>query len=435
MRVLGWFLFAATCVMFVLQGVFLAASKFPLNSYEVLVDQVFPLLGIGAVVGAGVGALIVSRYPRNPIGWLFLVGQLGNVIGLAAEAFNVLVAQGVVESPSAAIIWGYLSDVFGTVFAVNVISVLFMISPDGRLISRRWRSAIAVPIVSQMAWWAGVIALSPEVYLYPSATDPRGMRETLTQQVLTFAGFLAMLASICLGAAALVLRLRRSTGQQRLQLRWISTGAAVLALTFVLFALSDVFRWDTPWILPEATCLAYIFLSVSVGVAIFRYRLYDIDVILSRAIVLAVLAVFVTVGYVAVVVTIGSVLAAFGEPGSSLYWPSLVATAVVAVAFQTLRRNVLRLADQLVYGKRAAPYEALATLSRQLAASPSPDALPSRVAEATGRAVGAATVTARLGKPGDSAQLRSASWSEKAELAKAGPSKVGTGSAQTAAPS
>ena len=97
MRVLGWVLFAATCVMFALQGVFLAASTFPMTSYEVLVDQVFPLLGIGAIVGAGVGALIVSRYPRNLIGWLFLVGQLGNVIGLAAEAFRILVVQGVVD--------------------------------------------------------------------------------------------------------------------------------------------------------------------------------------------------------------------------------------------------------------------------------------------------------------------------------------------------
>ena len=97
MRVLGWLLFAATCVIFVLQGVFLAASNFPLTSYEVLVDQVFPLLGIGAIVGAGVGALIVSRYPRNLIGWLFLVGQLGSAIGLAAEAFRILLVQGVVD--------------------------------------------------------------------------------------------------------------------------------------------------------------------------------------------------------------------------------------------------------------------------------------------------------------------------------------------------
>src|SRR6478672_1005301 len=98
MRVLGWLLFAATCAIFLLQGVFVAASNFPMMSYEVLVDQAFPLLGIGAIVGAGVGALIVSRYPRNLIGWLLLIGQLANVIGLAGDAFTALVQQGVITS-------------------------------------------------------------------------------------------------------------------------------------------------------------------------------------------------------------------------------------------------------------------------------------------------------------------------------------------------
>jgi signal transduction histidine kinase len=406
MRVLGWGLFAATCVMFALQGLFLAASNDSLISYEVLVDRVFPLLGIGAVVGAGVGALIVSRYPRNLVGWLFLIGQLGNAIGLAADAFAVLVGQGVIIAPGAGRIAGYLSQVFGTVFAVTVMSVIFMIAPDGRLLSWRWRFAVAVPVVAQLLWWLGVVLTSVAAGVPGRETFSRTRAE-----VAFLAGFSATLLSICLGAIALVLRLRRSTGQQRLQLRWISTGAAALAVIFVPYALSDLLSGQTPWILPVATCLAYIFLSVSVGVAIFRYRLYDIDVILSRAIVLGVLAAFVTVGYIVVVVAIGALLMAFGAPGSNLYWPSLVATALVAVAFQPIRNHVLRLADRLVYGERAAPYEALTTLSRRLADSPSPDALPARVAEATGRAVGAAGVLAGLGRPGEATQVRSAVWS------------------------
>src|SRR6476646_661248 len=254
MRILGWVLFAATCVLFALQGVFLAASTFPMTSYEVLVDHVFPLLGIGAVIGAGVGALIVSRYPRNLVGWLFLVGQLGNVIGLAADAFHLLVVQGVVDSPLAAQVSGYLNDVFGTVVTVTVLSVIFMIVPDGRPLSRRWRLAVGVPVAAQALWWAGTAAQPQGAYLPRAAEEPQGLRETLTEQVLTFAGFLATLLSISLGAVALILRLRRSTGQQRLQLRWISTGAAVLAVTFVVFAVSQLIDpRATPWILPEAT--------------------------------------------------------------------------------------------------------------------------------------------------------------------------------------
>jgi hypothetical protein len=428
MRIFGWLLFALTCALVVAQGFFLGASNYSLTAAEVFVDHVFPLLGIGAMVGAGVGALIVSRYPHNLIGWLLLVGQLGNMIGLSAISFRVLVVQGIVEAPLAGQLAGYLGDVFGTVFAVVVMSLIFMIAPDGRLLSKRWRLAVAVAISTQLAWWAGVAAQPPEVYL-PGAPTPLGLRETFTAQVLTLIGFFGMLLSISLGAIALVLRLRRSTGQERLQLRWIATGAAGLAVTFTLFALSDLLpnlltAGFPSWILPEATALAYIFFSVSVGVAIFRYRLYDIDLILSRAIVLGVLAIFVTVGYVAVVVAIGAALTAIDAAGSTLYWPSLVATALVAVAFQPIRAHVLRLADQLVYGSRAAPYEALAELSRRLANSPSPDALPARVAEATGRAVGAAATRVWLGEPGGSEQLLSANWS----AAGAGPGQpIATG--------
>lgn len=412
MRILGWVLFAAACGFFVLQGVFLAASDYSMTSYEVVIDHVFPLLGLGAIVGAGVGALIVSRYPRNLVGWLFLIGQLGNAVGLAADAFGALVRQGIVEAPMAGRIAAFLTQFSGTVFTVCVMAVIFMIVPDGHLLSRRWRVAAAVPVLSMLLWWTGGI-LAPAGMGMPGATGEPGLREGLGE-VLIAAGFLATLLSICLGAVALVLRLRRSTGLEHLRLRWIATGAAALAVTFVLFALSDLILEGTPWILTIATCLAYALFPVSVGVAIFRYRLFDIDVILNRAVVLGLLVVFVTIGYIAVVVAIGAVLRGIGAPGSVLYWPSLVATALVAAAFQPLRGRVLRLADRLVYGQRAVPYEALASLSRRLADSPSPDGAPARVAEAAGRAVGAAAVTVRLGRPDAPVPVRAAAWSDTA---------------------
>src|SRR6185437_6341506 len=152
-----------------------------------------------------------------------------------------------------------------------------------------------------------------------------------------------------------------------------------------------------PWYLIVPWYLSYIFVSISVGIAILRYRLYDIDIILSRAILLATLGVFVTVGYIGIVVGIGSVLSALGAAGTGLFWPSLVATALVAAAFQPLRRRMLRWIDRLVYGERAAPYEALADLSRELADRPTPDALPALVAETAGRAVGAVRAVATVG--------------------------------------
>src|SRR6478672_6675303 len=101
MRRLGWVMFVATLVFVVLQAILLAASDYPLLSTEVLVLDAFPLVPIGALIGAAVGALIVAQYPRNAVGWLFCVGQLGSAISLAAGAFAILVNQGLIDAPTA----------------------------------------------------------------------------------------------------------------------------------------------------------------------------------------------------------------------------------------------------------------------------------------------------------------------------------------------
>jgi signal transduction histidine kinase len=423
MRILGWAAFAATCILFVLQGIFLAASDYALISYEVLADQVFPLLGLGSVIGAGVGALIVSRYPRSIVGWLLLISQLGNVIGIAADAYLTLLYQGLVDVTFQRAL-ELTQAVFDAAFSVAIISILFMIAPDGRLLSRGWRLMVGLPIAALVLKMVVIwIQFADDLPLGGPAGDG-GIID-----LLFFASFILLLLGLLFGAAAMLIRLHRSTGQRRLQLLWISPSAAAFSVTFVIFVLAPQWFVIPGWILPTATCLAYISFTIGLGVAVLRYRLFDIDVILSRAITLSVLAVFVTAGYVAIVVAIGAVLSAIGAPGSSLYWPSLVATAVVAVAFQPVRRRVLRLADQLVYGSRAAPYEALASLSRRLADSPSPDALPARVAEATGRAVGAARILVWLGVPGGRSQMRSATWPDGGSTldANGGPAAPPTG--------
>ncbi len=378
--------------MFVLQAVLLAASTHPLLSSAVLVDQAFPLVGLGAVIGAGIGLLIVTRYPRNVIGWLFLIGQLGSITGLAADAFTVLVVDGTVDAPLAGQLCAYVKRVFDATYTMVFLSIIFMIAPDGRPLSPRWWFALAVPITA-FGLRLGVLLAQPPSDLVPGAEVQLGTLAT----TLLLLDVAALLLSLALGAAALVIRMRRATAQQRIQLRWVASAAAVVAVALLIYILGQLLLTSPPWLLAEGLYLAYIYVSVAVGIAILKYRLYDIDVILSRAIVLAVLIAFVTVGYVAVVVLIGVVLSATGAPGTTLYWPSLVATALVAVAFQPLRRHVVRLADQLVYGRRALPYEALTTLSRRLADARSPDTLPTTVAEATGRAVGAASTRVTIG--------------------------------------
>jgi len=406
MRRLGWLLFALTCALSALQVALLAAVDGSMWSYEIIVEQGFPVVTLGSIAGAAVGAVIVARYPRNVIGWLFCLGQLGNALGLAAGAYLFALdsgADGLLPASAAR----YPAQIFNATYTMAFLALIFLLAPDGRLPSPRWRRAPLVPVASVVLQAAVVIGI-PSSDFEPGATPEYGWHTVL----LILLADIALAVSIGLGAAALWIRLRRATGERRQQLRWLTAASAVLTITYIAVLPAQILLSPAPWWVILAWHLAYVFVSVAVGVAILRYRLYDIDVILSRTIALGVLAVFVTVGYVAVVVAIGALLTAMGEGTEALYWPSLVATGLVAVAFQPVRRHVLNMADQLVYGNRAAPYEALAALSRRLAESPSPEALPGRVAEAAGRSVGAVRVLARLGNLTGPTQVRSAVWSD-----------------------
>ena len=152
--------------------------------------------------------------------------------------------------------------------------------------------------------------------------------------------------------------------------------------------------------------MAYFCLPLLFAVAVLRYRLYDIEVIINRAFVLAVATAFAAVGYAGLVVGVSRRLDAEAETGG--FWLSLGALVVVALAFQPLRRSVVRLANRLAYGPRAAPYEALADFSRRLAETPTPEVLLTGVAEAAGRAVSASRASAVLETGPDSTV--SAQW-------------------------
>ena len=130
-----------------------------------------------------------------------------------------------------------------------------------------------------------------------------------------------------------------------------------------------------------------------------RYRLYDLDVIINRTVVVAAGAGFAAVGYTVLVVTVGRQV----EGRTSGFWLSLLGTALVALAFQPLRRGVVRLANRMAYGERAQPYEALADFSRRLAEAPVPGrAAPGRRRGRGPRGVGRGARPPRLEVPGAS---------------------------------
>jgi GAF domain-containing protein len=198
-----------------------------------------------------------------------------------------------------------------------------------------------------------------------------------------------------LGASAvsLVLRVRRARDDSRRQLLWIASSAAALAFgVAVVLAVPQIQGAEKSWLAALPLNLAYFAFPLAVAVAVLRHRLVEIDLIVNRALVLAMATGVAAVGYVLVVVLVGLVV----DGGTRGFWPSLFATAFVALAFQPLRGRVVRVADRLAFGPAAVPYEALAEFSRRLEDSAeSLDLLPA-VAEAAGSAVRASRATALL---------------------------------------
>jgi signal transduction histidine kinase len=182
---------------------------------------------------------------------------------------------------------------------------------------------------------------------------------------------------------SLVLRYRRGSDEERHQLKWFIAGYLVFAVSLA----SSFFIPNTSVIPGVVTALAGTALPVSIAVAVLRYRLYDIDVVISRALVYGALAAFITAVYVGIVVGVGTLVGSGGQPSLVL---SIVATAVVAVAFQPLRERLQKLANRLVYGTRATPYEVLSQFSERVAETYAADEALPRMARVLAEGTGAA---------------------------------------------
>jgi len=196
----------------------------------------------------------------------------------------------------------------------------------------------------------------------------------------------AIPAATFLSFASLAVRFARSVGDERVQLKWFVTAALLVAVTFTATILTDS---------PLAGVMfdvALLFLYAAIGIAILKHRLYDIDVIINKAVVYGLLAAFITVVYVAIVVVVGAFVGA-------TQFLSLVATAIVAIAFQPARDWAKRAANRVIYGKRATPYEVLSGFSEHVGETFAGEHILPRMARLLAEGTGAtdATVWLRIG--------------------------------------
>jgi len=340
------------------------------------VSWTFPdvLNNVTSMTAAIVGIVLVSRRPDNVISWLFLAITLTLAVSQFATSYGL---HALVADPGS-LPGGHFAAWFGHwVLSVSEVLVVFIffLFPTGHLPSRRWRPA---------AWFAGAAYLLAVGMVLLGATlswsDPYGQAHEAdaTAALLVLLTILVpALYAVVASFTCLVVRFRTSTGDERLQLKWFVAGAAAVVASLFVGAFSTS---------PASSilqALTGIFFFVSIGVAILKYRLYEIDVVIRKTVVYGLLAAFFTAVYVAIVVGVGTVI---GSTHNAIL--TLLAAVVVAFAFNPVREWARRVANRIVYGNRASPYEVLSEFSERMAGSfAMEDALPQMatiLAEGTG---------------------------------------------------
>ena len=404
---------AGLCVAFVTATATLVA----LNHASIhSLDGANPISLVMPLSFAIVGGVVARGRPENPIGWLFLF--MGVVIGLGGTAsqyarYAAITHPGALPGAAWAL-WLYTwSPSF--VYPAGAAALAFMLMPDGRLPSRRWR-AVVVTAICLTAVTVVLSALAPGPNTgpdnRPELDNPAGIGPlaVLINTPLQAVVWLAGLAVLLVAAAAPIVRMRRAQGEEREQLKWIAYTIVVSAIvnglvTAGYFAFpQSVFQSNT---LNDATIVLGfgVALPAATGVAILKYHLYDIDVVISRTLVYGSLAVLITGVYVGIAVGIGELVGSGGKPNLGL---SILATAIVAVGFQPARERLQRVANRLVYGNRATPYQVLSEFSSQVAGSYAADEVLPRMARVLQEGTGAEAAVVWL--RGGAALYAAASW-------------------------
>ncbi len=356
--------------------------------------------GLIAASFTAVGLFVVARRPGNREAWLFIATGLAHAVIFFSRQYGFF-ATSTAERADVlpATTWVTWLGVWPLALVMVLAGVTLMCFPDGRLPSPRWRPLVAV-MVAAGALLAICSALWPVEYAENSLSVPHplsvGGYDTAQRLWNAIAPPTYMLIQLA-WVACVVVRMRRAEGDEARQLRWfayaVAIGAAAMAMGWIFFGSA------APGV------LAVPVVAVAAGVAIVKYRLYDIDLVINKTLVIGAMAAIITAGYVAVVIGFGRLVGL--EPGPNPVL-AIVATAIVAIAFEPARRRVQRLADRLVYGDRPTPYEALARLSSQLSSADRHADLFSELASTVADGVGAADVTLWVGA--DEELVAVASW-------------------------
>ena len=311
-------------------------------------------LSVLALAFSVVGAIIASRQPRNAIGWIFcsigLVVSLSSLTGNYAEYW---LARGSAPGNLAETAAWFSSWSWSLLVYVPT-SFLLLLFPDGRLPSPRWRPVAWCAALGLIGFLAGYVLTPGPLEDFPQIVNPYGVDSPILEAVAVAGAILAS-ASMVASAVSLIVRMRRAGRTERQQIKWLAYGGALVVGAVLVGGVIAVWIGEVGI---AVISLGLLGVPISTGVAIARYSLYDIDLIINRTLVYGSLTVLLASAYVGVVVGLQALFRALSGQESTL--AIVASTLAIAALFGPLRRRVQAFVDRRFYRRK---YDATHTLA------------------------------------------------------------------------
>jgi MFS family permease len=338
----------AWTILFVTVGLgVLGLGLLPAQEWQLTMDFVGQVAGNGllTVACSAVGVLIISRRPGNVIGWIYALVALAMALGG--------VAGGYAERSLPGFRWvALLPDLLWLVTVPVGVMLLMLLFPTGQLPSSRWRPVVWVTIGATVVAVVGTALTPGPVEYYPDLQNPLGVAGAgPVLDVIVGVGFVVMVAGVFAAAGSLIVRWRRARGVERQQLKWLAYAAGLLVV-----AQLSASMLPRPLFLVVSYTAALLF-PVATGIAVVRYRLYDIDRLINRTLVYGLLTATLGLAYAGVVLVLGQLFGGIGDRPPS--WAVAGATLAVAALVQPARRRIQAIVDRQFNRRR---YDAVRTV-------------------------------------------------------------------------
>jgi hypothetical protein len=335
------------------------------------------------VVFTTIGALVASRQPKNTIGWIFCAMGLFSTSSVASAQYDI---YALVSSPGS-LPWGgtaaWLEAFLGGPIIIALFALLLLLFPNGRSASHGWRAVLWLDLIAAVLLFVGSFKPGPMQTSSLRVANPFGIEEIgALVNVLLYVGFSLALAVTALGVVSLMVRFRRSRAEERQQIKWFASAGAIMCAVFAV----GPFLWSLPPSSPGVTLIwpvlffsAVSTIPVATGIAILKYRLYDIDFLINRTLVYGSLTVTLAAVYLGSIVVLQTLqkqlfVLITGQAEQSQL-AIVVSTLVIAALFTPLRRRIQSFIDRRFYRSKYDARKTLEAFSAKLREETDLDAL------------------------------------------------------------